>query len=173
LSQISSPPKPEIVKLTKSHTADAFNCGAAPLNVYLQRHALSNQSAGGAQTYVAALGSQVVGYYSLSTASVEYAEAPERTRKGLARHPIPVILLARLAVDHAWQGKGLGAALLLDALRRILAAAEIVGLRAVLVHAKDDAAKRFYEHFDFEPSPVDPMHLFLLVKELARLTKPP
>lgn len=165
-------PKPEINKLSKSHVTEAFNCAAAPLNVYLQRFALGNQSAGGAQTYVAAVGEQVVGYYSLSTASVEYAEAPERSRKGLARHPIPVILLARLAVDHSWQGKGLGAALLLDALRRILAASEIVGLRAVLVHAKDESAKRFYEHFDFEPSPVDPMHLFLLTKDIARLIKP-
>lgn len=164
--------KPEITKLAKGHVTGGFNCGAAPLNIYLQRFALGNQSAGGAQTYVAAIGDQVVGYYSLSTASVEYVEAPERTKKGLARHPIPVILLARLAVDHTWQGKGLGAALLLDALRRILSASDIVGLRAVLVHAKDNAAKRFYEHFDFDPSPVDPMHLFLLVKEIARLTKP-
>ena len=170
----SAPPtrKPEVIKLAKGHATEAFNCGSVPLNAYMQRFALSNQQAGGAQTYVAVAGNDVVGYYSLSTASVEYGDAPERTKKGLARHPVPVILLARLAVDHTWQGKGLGAALLLDALRRILAAADIVGLRAVLVHAKDDAAKRFYEHFDFEPSPVDPMHLFLLVKEIARLTKP-
>ncbi len=172
MSSAAPPLKPEIAKLSKSHVTAVFNCGAAPLNVYLQRFALANQGAGGAQTYVAALGENVVGYYSLSTASVEYAEAPERAKKGLARHPVPVILLARLAVDHTWQGRGLGAALLVDALRRILAAADIVGIRAVLVHAKDDAAKRFYEHFDFEPSPVDPMHLFLLVKEIARLAKP-
>jgi GNAT superfamily N-acetyltransferase len=172
LSSSSSTSKPEIAKLAKSHATDAFNCGAAPLNNYLQRFALANQNAGGAQTYVAAEGDRVVGYYSLSTASVEYDQAPERTRKGLARHPIPVILLARLAVDHTWQGRSLGAALLLDALRRILSAADIVGIRAVLVHAKDDTARRFYEHFDFDPSPVDPMHLFLLIKEMARLTKP-
>ena len=169
---IDAQQKPEIVKLAKSHVTEAFNCGTVPLNVYLQRFALPNQSAGGAQTYGAIVGDRVVGYYSLSTASVEYAAASERLRKGLARHPISVILLARLAVDHTWQGKGLGAALLLDALRRILSAAEIVGLRAVLVHAKDESAKRFYEHFDFDPSPVDPMHLFLLVKEIARLLKP-
>jgi GNAT superfamily N-acetyltransferase len=114
----------------------------------------------------------VVGYYSLTTASVENADAPERLRKGLARHAIPVILLARLAVDHAWRGKGLGAALLLDALRRILAAADIVGVRAVMVHAKDEAARRFYEHFDFDPSPIEPLHMFILLKEVARLLKP-
>jgi GNAT superfamily N-acetyltransferase len=165
--------KPQIVKLDKSHSTDAFNCGATPLNVYLQRFALVNQSAGGAQTYAAVVNSAVIGYYSLSTGSVEYDHAPERTRKGLARYPVPVILIARLAVDRTWQGKGLGAALLLDALRRVVSAADVVGVRAVLVHAKDEPAKRFYEHFDFDPSPVDPMHLFLLVKEIARLTKNP
>jgi GNAT superfamily N-acetyltransferase len=165
------PAKPQIVKLDKGHATTAFNCGAAPLNVYLQRYALANQSAGGAQTYAAILDDEVVGYYSLSTASVEYDQAPARTKKGMARHPIPVILIARLAVDHTWQGKGLGAALLLDALRRIVSAADIVGIRAVPVHAKDEAAKRFYQHFDFDPSPVDPMHLFLLIKEVTRLIK--
>ena len=170
----SSPPvKPQIVKLDRNHSTSAFNCGAAPLNLYLQRYALVNQSAGGAQTYAAVTNGEVVGYYSLSTASVEYEHAPDRTRKGLARHPVPVILLARLAVDHTWQGKGLGAALLLDALRRIVSAADIVGIRAVLVHAKDESAQRFYQHFDFDPSPVDPFHLFLLVKEIARLLKAP
>ena len=113
----------------------------------------------------------MLGYYSLGAASVEYDAATERMKKGLARHPIPVLLLARLAVDRSWQGRGLGAGLLLDALRRVVAAAEIVGIRAVLVHAKNDAARRFYEHFDFDPSPVDPLQLFLLVKEIARLIK--
>jgi GNAT superfamily N-acetyltransferase len=167
----AAPVKPHIVKLDRSHNADAFDCGVAPLNVYLKRYALANQSAGGAQTYAAVLGDQVVGYYSLSTASVEYDAATERMTKGLARHPVPVILIGRLAVDRAWQGKGLGAALLLDAFHRVLSAADIVGIRAIMVHAKDEAARRFYEHFDFDPSPVDPMHLFLLVKEIVRLIK--
>jgi GNAT superfamily N-acetyltransferase len=161
--------KPEIVKLTKSHAIAAFECGAEPLNVYLQRYALLNQSAGAAQTYVAVTDGRVVGYYSLSAASVEYADTPQRLRKGLARHPVPVMLLARLAVDHTWQGKGIGAALLLDALRRTLAAADILGIRAIMVHAKDEAARRFYEHFDFDSSPVEPLHMFLLLKEIARL----
>jgi GNAT superfamily N-acetyltransferase len=170
----SNPPaKPRILKLDKSHSTDAFNCGSEPLDVYLKRYALMNQSAGAAQTYAAVLGGDVIGYYSLSTASVEYDQAPERARKGLARHPVPVILIARIAVNHTWQGKGLGAALLLDALRRIVSAADIVGIRAVLVHAKDETAKRFYEHFDFDPSPFDPMHMFLLTKEIVRLIKTP
>ena len=141
------------------------------MNVYLRRYALINQNSGGAQTYAAVLGGTVVGYYSLSTASVEYEAATERAKRGLAQHPIPVILIARLAVDREWQGKGLGAALLLDALRRVLAAADIVGIRAVLVHAKDETARQFYEHFNFDPSPFDPMHLLLLVKDIARLIK--
>jgi GNAT superfamily N-acetyltransferase len=164
--------KPQIAKLTKALATDAFNCGSAPLNAYLQRFALTNQSAGGAQTYVAVIDERVIGYYSLSTASVEYEAATERMQRGLARHPIPVLLIARLAIDREWQGKGLGAALLADALRRVAAAADIVGIRAVLVHAKDDTARSFYEHFDFAPSPVDPLHLFLLVKDIASLIKP-
>ncbi len=114
---------------------------------------------------------RVVGYYALAAASVEREEAPERVRKGLARHPIPVILLARLAVDHREQGKGLGAALLKDALIRAAGAADEIGARAVLVHAKDDDARAFYERFDFDPSPTDPLHLFLLTKDITRTVR--
>lgn len=116
--------------------------------------------------YVVPIEERVVGYYALSAASVEQADAPTRVRKGLARHPIPVILLARLAVDQSEQGRGLGAALLKDALQRAGSAAGEIGARAVLVHAKDEEAKAFYEHFDFEPSPSDPLHLLLLMKDL-------
>ena len=93
-------------------------------------------------------------------------EAPARIKKGLARHPIPVILIARLAVDASEKGHGLGATLLRDALFRIAAAADQIGARAVLVHAKDDEARKFYEHFGFEPSPIDPLHLLLRMKDL-------
>ena len=130
-----------------------------------------NQNAGAAQTYVATLGQTVIGYYGLSTGSVEHDQAPERARKGLARHPVPIILLGRLAVDRTWQAKGLGAALLLDALRRVMGAADIIGIRAVMAHAKDDAARKFYEHFNFDPSPIEPLPMFLLVKEITRLLK--
>jgi GNAT superfamily N-acetyltransferase len=172
LSTVDSGAKPRVETLDRSHAVEAFNCGTEPLNAYLKRFAFANQSAGGAKSYVAVSAGTVVGYYSLSTAQVEYGHAPERLRKGLARHPIPVILLARLAVDMTWQGKGLGAALLSDALRRIVAAADIVGVRAVMTHAKDETARRFYEHFDFDPSPIEPLHMFLLVKEITRLLKP-
>ena len=171
MSTGSTRDRPHIEKLDKHHVVESFDCGSGPLNDFLRRFALLNQRAGGAQTYVAALGETVVGYYSLSTGSVIYDEAPERTRKGLARHPVPVILLARLAVDRGWQGKGLGAALLRDALHRVAGAADIIGVRAVLAHAKDDAARQFYEHFNFDPSPIEPLHMFLLVKEIAKLLK--
>lgn len=165
-------PRLQVVKLRREHRIDAFDCAVEPLNTYLRRFALTSQLAGGAQTYVAVEGDTVCGYYSLAAAQVEYGDAPERLAKGMARHPISVILIARLAVDHRWQGKGLGAALLLDALRRVLSAADIVGIRAVMVHAKDEGARRFYQHFDFDPSPTDPLHLFLLVKEIQRLVLP-
>jgi len=121
--------------------------------------------------YVAHRAGRVVGYYALAAASVELEEAPARVKKGLARRPIPVILLARLAVALSEQGRGLGAALLRDALNRIGSAADQIGARAVLVHAKDDEAKSFYQHYDFEPSPTDPLHLFLLMKDLRAVLR--
>ncbi len=110
----------------------------------------------------------VNGYYSLAAGSVAHDEATERAKRGLARHPIPIILLARLAVNKSLQGKKIGPALLKDGLRRAAQAADTIGARAVLVHTKDDQAKGFYEHFDFEPSPSDPYHLLLNMKDLRR-----
>lgn len=159
-----------IQKLDRSHIVEAFDCGYADLNRYISRFALNNQSAGSAQTYVAITDGKVFGYYSLAVGAVAHSQAPTRMVKGLARHPVPVMLLARLAVDSATKGKGLGAALLHDALARTLQAADIAGIRAVIVHAKDDNARHFYEHFDFDPSPTDPYHLYLLIKDLRKLT---
>lgn len=159
-----------VQKLDASHEVDAFDCGKEPLDRFLQRHALVNQKAGSAQTYVVCRGEQrVAGYYSLAVGAVEHADAPGRVGKGLARHPIPVMLLARLAIDRAEQGKGLGKALLKDALLRTAQAADIAGIRTLLVHAKDDEARAWYEQFDFEPSPTDPYHLFLLMKDLRAI----
>jgi GNAT superfamily N-acetyltransferase len=90
--------------------------------------------------------------------------------KGLARRPIPIMLLARLAVDRRWHGQGVGKALLRDAVERTLHASEIAGIRAIAVHAKDDDARAFYQRFDFIPSPTDPMHLFVLLKDIWRIT---
>ncbi|MGQ0568597.1 MAG: GNAT family N-acetyltransferase [Armatimonadota bacterium] len=156
--------------LTAAHDTSDFDCGKPELTDWLRRYALVNHRARTARVFVVHRGRRVVGYYALAASSVERQEAPERVRKGLARHPIPVILLARLAVDQREQGKSLGAALLKDALTRAASAADEIGARAVLVHAKDEEARAFYERFDFEPSPTDPLHLFLLTKDLTRVT---
>jgi GNAT superfamily N-acetyltransferase len=157
-----------IQKLDRGHVVEAFDCGHEELNRYISRFALNNQSAGSAQTYVAIADGKVVGYYSLAVGAVANAQAPARMAKGLARHPVPVMLLARLAVENEAKGRGLGAALLHDALARTLQAADIAGIRAVIVHAKDDEGRRFYEHFDFAPSPTDSYHLYLLIKDLRK-----
>lgn len=158
-----------IEKLRRDHALNNFDCGKEELNRFLKKHALTNQASDSAQTYVLADGLIVKGYYSLAAGTVSHEEATERVKKGLARHPISVILLARLAVDASMQGKKIGPALLKDAMRRAVHAADTIGARAVLVHAKDDNAKGFYEHFTFEPSPSDPYHLMLIMKDLRRI----
>ena len=153
-------------KLLATDQVDAFDCGQAALNQCLQRYALVNQKANSAQTYVCCHGDVVVGFYSLAVGSVDPEAAPSRVMKGLARHPVLVMILARLAVDTAHQRQGLGQALLKDALLRTAQAADIAGIRCLLVHAKDDAARQWYESWEFEPSPSDPYHLFLMLKDI-------
>jgi GNAT superfamily N-acetyltransferase len=160
-----------IEKLRRSHALEAFDCGREALNRFLIRYALPHQQAEASQTYVALAQEEVIGYYTLVVGAVEYNDAPERLTKGLARHPVPIMLLARLAVSTSWQGEGVGAGLLKDAMLRTLQAADIAGIRAFAVHAKDDEAKAFYEHFDLVPSPVDPYHLFCLLKDLRTLLR--
>ena len=111
-----------------------------------------------------------MGFHTLVVGEVSPEQAPERIRKGLARHPIPLMVLARLAVAVEHQGQGFGAALLKDAISRTLAAADIAGIRALAVHAKDERARAFYEHFGFRASPSDPLHLFVLLKDLQAAT---
>ncbi len=156
-------------KLAATDQTDAFDCGQAALNLFLQRYALVNQKANSAKTYVCCQGDVVVGFYSLAVGSVDAEAAPSRVMKGLARHPVPVMILARLAVDKEHQHRGLGQALLKDALLRTAQAAEIAGIRCLLVHAKDDAARHWYGSWEFEPSPTDPYHLFLMLKDLKSL----
>jgi GNAT superfamily N-acetyltransferase len=170
---MSASPNPEfeIEKLRREHKLTHFDCGNTTLNSWLVKYAWTNQQADSARTYVALAADRVVGYYALATGSVHKHESPERVAKGLANYPIGIVLLARLAVDTAQQGKGLGKALLFDALTRIEQAADIVAVRAVMVHAIDEAARRFYEHFEFEPSPVDPFQLLLLLKDLRKALK--
>lgn len=160
-----------IEKLHRSHVIDAFDCGQEALNRFLIRYALQNQQAEASQTYIALADEQIAGYYTLVVGQVDYDAAPQRLTKGLARHPVPIMLLARLAIAAAWQGRGLGAGLLKDAMLRTLQAAEIAGIRAFAVHAKDEQARAFYEHFDFVPSPTDPYHLFRLLKDIRGLLR--
>jgi hypothetical protein len=155
-----------IHKLTPEDDTGAFDCGRPELNLFLHRYALINQKAHAAQTYVSCVQMTVVGYYSLCVGNVSLEDAPARVAKGLARHPVPVMLLARLGVDISRQCQGLGRALLKDAILRTLQAAEIAGIRCLLAHAKDEEAQRWYLTWDFEPSPTDPLHLFLLTKDM-------
>lgn len=157
-----------IEKIAPHHAVEGFDCGNEALNRYLIRFALANQRASTAQTYLGLADSLVIGFYTLVVGEVAFDDAPERLGKGLARHPIPIMLLARLAVCRDWRGRGLGAGLLKDAMRRTVQAADIAGIRAFAVHAKDGAAASFYQRFDFLPSPTDPLHLFLLLKDLRR-----
>lgn len=156
-------------KLAAADRVDGFDSGQPALNQFLQRYALVNQKSDSAQTYVCCQDDVVVGLYSLAVGSVDPQARPSRVVKGLARHPGPVMLLARLAVDKEHQRRGLGRALLKDALLRTAQAADIAGIRCLLVHAKDDAARRRYESGDVEPSPTDPYHLFLMLKDLKSL----
>jgi GNAT superfamily N-acetyltransferase len=158
-----------VEKLTRDHIIEGFDCGKEPLNRFLIRNALQNQQANASQTYLLLTGGQIVGYHTLVVGELTYAEAAERLKKGLARHPVTIMLLARLAVDRDCQGRGIGPALLKDAMLRTLQAADIAGIRAFVVHAKDEEARSFYQHFDFTASPADPMHLYILVKDARTL----
>jgi GNAT superfamily N-acetyltransferase len=156
-------------KLRRDHRVEGFDCGKEPLNPFLDRFALQSQLSNTSQTYLALSDEELVGFYTLVFGEVAYEDAPERLRKGVVRHPIPLMILARLAVASTLAGRRIGSGLLKDAFARTLAAAEIAGLRAVAVHAKDDEARAFYEHFNFVASPTDPMHLFVLLKDVRSL----
>jgi len=156
------------VLLTKAHEIAEFDCGKSPLNDFLVKYALQNQASGGARTYVLTLGSRIIGYYSLALASVSPEDASVRVMKGQGRYPVPVILMARFAVDQGEQGKGYGKALFRDALRRALSGAEAIGGRAFLVHAKNEEARAFYLKFGMEESPTNPLHLLLLFKDIRQ-----
>lgn len=156
-------------KLKRQHTLTGFDCGVDALNHFLQRFAAQNQAAQTSQTYICLADDEIsVGYFTLVVGHVEFEAAPERLRKGVARYPIPVTVIARLAVDRRWQGRGLGLSLLKDAILRAMTIAEIAGMRAVVVHAKDDAAKAFYQRFGFQDGFLNPRHLYLLTKDLMK-----
>ena len=155
--------------LDSDHVLEGFECGRASLNVWLTRHARQAGAAGSARTYVIVDSEQsrVVGYHALTAAGIERGAASARAIKGMPQHPVPVVLLARLAVDLSVAGRGLGAWLLRDAMIRTLTASETIGVRAMLVHAIDEEARAFYLRHGFDPSPTDPLHLIALIKDIA------
>jgi GNAT superfamily N-acetyltransferase len=161
-------PLSEVESLNEDHILDRFDCGDhESLTTWLKRFARINQAGNSSRTYVVHRAKRVVGYYSLAASNVRKEEASTRGAKGQPNHPIPVILLARLAIDKTEQHQGLGPALLKDALQRCLRSANEIGARAVLVHAIDEKAKGFYRHFGFEDCAVDDLHLMLLIKDIA------
>ncbi len=161
--------KKQIEKINSSHALVNFDCGVPELNQFLVKYALQNQNANSANTYVVCEDDSVIGFYTLAVGSVIHVQAPKRITKGLAKHPVPVMILARLAVDKSQHGKGIGRGLLKDVLLRTAQASNIAGIRALLVHAKDDIAKQWYKQFGFDESPTDPLHLYLLLKDLKKM----
>lgn len=157
--------------LRRDHVLAGFSCGERSLDTWLCMHARPAEAAGGSRTFVTtAAGLEVVGYHALAAGSVGVQDATARLMKGQPlERPVPVILLARLGVDRRHQGRGVGRSLLQDALLRCSAAAATIGVRAVVVHAVDERARRWYRRWGFEPSPTDPHHLILLMKDLRKL----
>jgi len=151
---------------------DAFDCGNLALNEWLLRHARQAHASGSARTYVVVDDQRIAGYFSLAVGQIDSLEAPERVRRGKGNYPIPVVILARLAVSMVDQGHGLGVGLLQDAIRRTLVVADQAGVRALLTHPIDEAAERFYLRFGFEVSPAREQQLILLLKDARRLLAP-
>jgi GNAT superfamily N-acetyltransferase len=150
--------------LRADHDLSSFESGTPALDDWLRRRAQRNQESGASRTYVICAGNHVVGYYALAVGAVAQAEATGRTRRNMP-DPVPVMVLGRLAVDAAFQGRGLGRALLRDAVLRTMQAADIAGIRAILVHAISEDARSFYQRCGFQPSPVDPMTLMITLRD--------
>lgn len=157
--------------LAAGHRLETFDCGKSSLNDWLLRHARQAQAAGSAKTFVVTDDERVAGYFSLTVGQVDTVEAPDRVRKGMGQYPIPVVILARLAVDARDQGRGIGRGMLLDAIRRALAIADEAGIRALLTHPIDAAAQAFYERYGFVRSPVREGQLLLLLKDARALAR--
>lgn len=161
--------KPEV--LHDKHLLEQFDCGNPSLNEWLLRHARQAQSSGSAKTFVVSDDNIVIGYFSLTVGQVETYEAPERIRRGMGQYPIPVVILARLAVSINHHCLGIGGGMLQDAIRRTLMISEQVGIRALLTHPIDDRASKFYERFGFVSSPVREKQLILLLKDARKLIR--
>ncbi|MGB0560481.1 MAG: GNAT family N-acetyltransferase [Spirulinaceae cyanobacterium] len=151
-------------KLNSDHQLADFDSGNLQLDDWLKRRAIKNELTGASRTYVLCIDQAVIAYYCLANGAIAQAVATGRVRRNMPE-PIPVMVIGRLAVDRHWQGRGLGRSLLRDAILRTLQAAEIVGIRAILVHAISEAAQQFYEKQGFVASPVDPMTLMIRVSD--------
>lgn len=163
MSLLSAP-----IPLDAHHVLDEFDCGRPALNDWLLHHARQAQGSGSARTFVVCDGDRVAGYFSLTVGQIDTLEAPARVRRGMGRYPIPVVILARLAVDTDYQGRGLGFGMLQDAIRRTLTIAEQAGIRALLTHPIDAEAEAFYRRFGFMSTPVHERQLILLLKDARR-----
>lgn len=154
--------------LGSQHRLEGFDCGRFALNDWLARHARQAQAGGSAKTFVVCESERVVGYFSLTVGQVDSLAAPERFRRGMGQYPIPVVILARLAVCRQYQGRGIGVGLLQDAVRRTVLIADQAGVRAMLTHPIDVDAARFYSRFGFVASPLREQQLLLLLKDARR-----
>ncbi len=152
--------------LAAHHVLDGFDCGVASLDEWLKRRALANQKSGASRTFVARDGERLAGYYALASGAVGTANAAGRFRRNMPE-PIPVVVLARLAVDQAYRGQGMGRALFQDSALRVLNAADTIGIRGMIVHAVSDEARAFYLALGFDPSPLDPMTLMVTLGDIA------
>lgn len=153
--------------LTATHDCRCFDCGVTSLDDWLQRRALKNQHSGASRTFVVCEGVQVRAYYALAASAVTPQAATGRLRSNMP-DPIPVVVLGRLAIDQRLQGQGLARALVRDAALRVVAAADAIGIRGLLVHALSDAARQFYLHVGLEPSPLDSMTLMATIADLRQ-----
>lgn len=154
--------------LGPQHRLEGFDCGKPALNDWLLRHARQAQGSGSAKTFVVVDDDRVAGYFSLTVGQIDTLDAPERIRKGMGQYPLPVVILARLAVSTTDQGRGIGVGLLQDAIRRTMLIAEHAGIRAMLTHPIDENATRFYTRFGFIASPLREQQLLLLLKDARR-----
>ena len=159
--------------LGADHQLEGFDCGKPALDDWLLRHARQAQGSGSAKTFVVADGARVAGYFSLTVGQVDTLDAPERIRKGMGQYPVPVVILARLAVSRQDQGHGIGLGLLRDAIRRTMLIAEQPGIRAMLTHPIDEEAAKFYARFGFIASPLSAQQLLLLLKDARRWSRQP
>lgn len=168
-------PEPNLrppVLLTSDHETASFDCGQPELDNWLKSRALRNQSSNASRTYVICEGAGVIAYYALAAGSVRHVAAIGRARRNMP-DPVPAMVLGRLAIHKDWQGKGLGGDLLRDALLRTLQAADIIGIKVVLVHAISEAAKRFYQHYGFRASPISSMTLMITLDDIRTALRMP